>query len=94
MSLVLSTTQNEKFGYSATYIDDLLTKVLCADAEWFYKQLFECFDCKEVQWLTADKPLDHLSMTIFMNEAGVYISMQDYICTMLMKLGMEGCTDS
>ena len=77
-----------------SYVDDLLTKASRADAEWFYKQLFERSDCKEVQWLTADKPLDHLGMTIFMDETGVFISMQDYIRTMLVKLGMEGCADS
>ena len=30
-------------------------------------------------------------VTIFKGDSGVYISMQDYIRTILVKLGMEGC---
>ena len=76
-----------------SYVDDPITKVLCADAEWFYEKLFKHFDCKEVQWPTKDKPLNHLRMTILMTDLGVYISMQDYICTILVKLNMEGCAN-
>ena len=47
-----------------------------------------------MQWLQQGKPLDHPGMAIFKDESGVYISMQDYIRTMLVKLGMEGCAST
>ena len=47
------------------------------------------FQCKEVQWLGADEPLDHLGMVFFENEKGTYLSMQNYIEAMLIKLGMQ-----
>ena len=74
-----------------SYVDDLLLRSSLANSEWFYERLKERFDCKDVQWLEKGKPLDHLGMTIFKDDTGVYISMQDYIRTMLVKLGMKGC---
>ena len=57
-----------------SYIDDLLMTAPRADAEWFYAKLLNCFTCKGVQWLSKDKPLDHLGMTIFMTDVGVCIT--------------------
>ena len=47
------------------------------------------FECKDPQWLEPGKPLDHIGMVIFQTEKGIYISMESYIKTMLVKLNME-----
>ena len=62
-----------------------------ASSDWFYEQLFARSDCKPVQWLSRATPLDHLGMTIFQDGEGTYISMEDYIRAMLVKLQMEDC---
>ena len=74
-------------------MDDLLLQVsqVVANSEWFYERLQAHFDCKDVQWLQKGKLLDHLGMTIFKDDTRIYISMQDYIQMMLVKLSMEGC---
>ena len=75
-----------------SYVDDGLVKATQANSDWFYAQLFECFDSKAVQWLTCETPLDHFGMNICQDGEGIYISMQDYIHTMLVKLEMKNCS--
>ena len=77
-----------------SYVDDLLTRSSRANAEWFYKELSVRFTCKKPQWLSPDRPLDHLGMAIFQDSDGIYISMEDYIRTMLIKLEMENAVGS
>ena len=72
-------------------MDDLLAKASQVSSDWFYEKLFARFDCKPVQWLSRAALLDHLRMTIFQDGEGTYISMEDYICAMLVKLQMEDC---
>ena len=52
------------------------------------QKLVARFECKEPQLLGIGYPLDHLRMPIFQDRDGVYISMENYIKTMLMKLGI------
>ena len=72
-----------------SYVGDLLTRSSRANAEWFYKELSAQFTCKKPQWLSPDRPLNHLGMAFFQDSEGIYISMENYIKTMLVKLGME-----
>ena len=58
-------------------------------AEWFYTELNNRFECKDPQWLEPSKPLDHISMVIILTEKGIYPSMESYIKTMLVKLNMQ-----
>ena len=54
----------------ASYADDIACRGSLANVELFMKMLGERFQCKEVQWLGADEPLDHLGMVFFENEKG------------------------
>ena len=74
-----------------SYVDDLLLKASQASSDWFYEKLFARFECKPAQWLSCKTPLDHLGMTIFQDGEGTYISMEDYIRAMLVKLQMTDC---
>ena len=74
-----------------SYVDDLLVKASQASSDWFYEKLFARFECKPAQWLSCKTPLDHLGMTIFQDGEGTYISMEDYIRAMLVKLQMTDC---
>ena len=59
-----------------SYVNDLLAKASQASSDWFYEQLFTCFDCKPIQWLSCETLLDHLRMTIFQDHEGTHISME------------------
>ena len=72
-----------------SYVDDILCRSSRSNAEWFYKELAARSECKEPQWLSIRRQLDHLGMAVFQDEDGVYISMENYIKTMLVKLEME-----
>jgi hypothetical protein len=74
-----------------TYVDDLLVRGPDRQAKWFMDALCRRFKCKDPQWLAPGTPLDHLGMTVFRDERGVYVSMEGYIESMLKRLGMEGC---
>jgi hypothetical protein len=51
-------------------------------------QLMEdIFDCKELEWLAPDQPLDYLGMELLMDSARMYISMKKYINLCLESLG-------
>ena len=73
-----------------TYVDDLLVRGAKNDADWFMDTLCQRFKCKDPQWLQPGKPLDHLGMTVFRDEKGVYVTMQGYIESMLKRLDMHG----
>ena len=73
----------------ASYVDDIACRGPRANVEKFMRMLGDRFQCKEVQWLGADAPLDHLGMVFFETEKGTYLSMQSYIEAMLVKLGMQ-----
>jgi hypothetical protein len=75
-----------------TYVDDLLVRGPDAEAKWFMDALCKRFTCKDPQWLAPGSPLDHLGMTVFSNERGVFVTMEGYIESMLKRLGMEGCS--
>ena len=72
-----------------SYMDSLLYGSSRANAGWFYKELSARFKRKAPQWHSIGRPLDHLGMAIFRDAGSVYISMENCIKTMLIKLGME-----
>ena len=72
-----------------SYVDDLLARASRSEAEWFYQELSKRFECKDPQWLEPGKPLDHIGMVIFQTQKGVYLSLESYIKTVLVKLNME-----
>ena len=61
-----------------TYVDDLLVRAERADVEWFMAELAGRFDCKNPQYLDVGKPLDHLGMTVFRDDKGVYVTMEGW----------------
>ena len=50
----------------------------------------ERFNCKEPTFLGVGSPIDHLGMYVEQTDDGIYLSMHNYIDTMLVKLDMEG----
>ena len=64
------------------YTDDQLLDGYREDIEWYYSLLRARFKIKEPKWLSPDNPIDHLGVTIFMDESHTYMSMQNYIRSM------------
>ena len=73
------------------YVDDIMLIGTRADQESFYVQLNKRFQCKPVQWLEKNKPLDHLGITFHEDDDYVWMSMEKYIKNMLVILNMQNC---
>ena len=73
----------------ATYTDDILARGPAAEVENFLTNLQRRFKCKKPRYFTEDSPLDHLGMLFFMNERGIFLSMQHYIGTMIHNLNLD-----
>ena len=56
--------------------------------EWFFAKLGARFDIKQPTYLSKDNMLDHLGMVLLEDEDGAYLSMQNYIEVMAIKLGV------
>ena len=69
------------------YVDDCLIDAFEGDIVWFVEQMNDRFECKEVEWLTVNNPLDRLGMLILMDNQNVYLLMEPYIERMLSDLG-------
>jgi hypothetical protein len=72
-----------------SYVDDCLSCGFQSDIEWFEELLATRFDCKEMEWLSPDTPLDFPGMNIIMDKDRIYISMEKYIHFMLDALDMS-----
>jgi hypothetical protein len=72
------------------YVDDNLIDAEEDDIKWALDRLDARFDCKEVEWLSPDSPLDYLGMMLSQDALCTYISMQDYVLDSLKLLGFEG----
>ena len=56
---------------------------------WFFEVLGAHFKIKAPVYLDKDTIIDHLSMNIFEDLTGVYLTMQSYIEVMTEKLGIN-----
>ena len=72
-----------------SFVDDLIGRGPDAHVREFMKALAVRFKCKPPNYLTPDTPLDHLGMTFFRTEKGTYLSMENYINTMIHNLGLD-----
>ena len=73
----------------ATYTDDILARGPAAEVVKFLTALQNRFKCKKPRYFTEADALDHLGMLFFMNERGVFLSMQHYIETMMHNLDLD-----
>ena len=73
------------------YVDDCLLDGMESDIEWLNKQMDERFDCKDLEWLAEQTPLDYLGMTISMDSERIYLSMEAYVKNTLNLLGFADC---
>ena len=70
-------------------VDDLIGRGPDKQVCKFMKALAVRFKCKPPKYLTQDSPLDHLGMTFFRTKDGTYLSMKNYINTMIHNLGLD-----
>ena len=73
----------------ATYTDDIIARGPAAAVVTFMNTLAKRFHCKAPRYFTEETPLDHLGMMFFMNERGVFLSMEHYIATMIHNLKLD-----
>ena len=71
-----------------TYVDDCLGEGPTAETEKFMTVLAVRFKCKLPVWFGIRSPIDHLGMTFFEMEQGVYLTMENYVDTMMVKLNL------
>ena len=82
---------HKKLGVTlCSYVDDLLIKSDRATVEHVLKLIGERFQCKDPTFLGVGSPLDHLGMYFEETEDGTYLSMHEYIDSMVIRLDMEG----
>ena len=72
-----------------SYCDDLMCRGRRSDIEWFFAELSARFDIRPPTYLSKDTMLDHLGIVLLEDEDGVYLSMQNYIEVMAIKLGVD-----
>ena len=81
---------HNRLGVSlATYVDDMAVRGARAQAEEAFQAIQARFKCKSVHWLTRESALDHLGMTFFQTDKGTYLSMENYIEAMVVRLGLK-----
>ena len=71
------------------YVDDCMADGNESDINWFFTELDSRFKCKEADWLSVDTPLDYLGMEITMDAERIYLSMRQYIKTLLRALEFD-----
>ena len=76
----------------ATYTDDIIARGPAEAVVSFMTTLAKRFHCKPPRYFTEATPLDHLGMMFFMNERGVFLSMEHYIATMIHNLKLDTST--
>ena len=72
-----------------TYVDDCLGEGPTAETEKFMTALAVRFKCKPPVRFGIGSPIDHLGMTFFETEQGVYLTMENYVDAMMVKLDLE-----
>jgi hypothetical protein len=74
------------------YVDDCLLDGEEDDILWLSEKLGTRFQCKDLEWLAPDQPLDYLGMNISCDENYVYADMSVYIRKCIKALGWEHLT--
>ena len=72
------------------YVDDMFVDGRKKHMDKFFADFQSRFKTTEVEWLTADEPLDFNGIIISMDDVCVYMDMQPYITKALQLFGMDG----
>ena len=72
-----------------TYVNDCLGEGPTAETEKFMTALAVHFKCKLPVQFSIRSPIDHPGMTFFKTEQGVYLTMENYVDVMMVKLNLE-----
>ena len=70
-------------------MDDCLGKGPTREVSKFMEALAVRFNCKSQIYFSEGTPIDHLGMTFFKTEQGVYLTMENYIDAMMVKLNSD-----
>lgn len=72
-----------------TYVDNCLGGRPTAELNKFMAVLAKRFKCKPPVRFGIGSSIDHLGMTFFETDKGVYLTMENYIDTMMVKLDLN-----
>jgi hypothetical protein len=73
------------------YVDDIYMDGLSKDVDTFYEQLSTRFECKPIQVLKENEPLDYLGTEISMkNDKTLVLTMSAYTMKMIQFMKLEG----
>ena len=70
-------------------MDDCLGRGPTAELDKFMTALAKRFKCKPPVRLGIGSPIDHLGMTFFQTWKGVYVTMENYVDAMTVKLDLD-----
>ena len=75
------------------YVDDIMARGPGHHVRWLNKIIDDNWATKPAEWLEMGKPLDYVGMDIAVDENNLYISMANYINTMLTNLNLDQLTE-